>query len=568
MGNRLASILFIIFFCVSILGAQDWQSPIDFPIRLSGTFCELRSNHFHHGIDIKSSRGVSGDKIYAIGDGKVQRLRVQAAGYGLSVYILHPEGYVSVYGHLQKFSPKLDSVVTHFQYELEQSEIDIYCDSLNILIAKGEQIANMGSTGYSFGPHLHFEIRDAKTEITINPFHFGFEISDKIKPKLSQIRLDYLKEDGRKYGETTAQVYIGKSRNYIKGDTIKVGAWRCGLALRTYDLMDKTPNRNGVYRIRVDVDSQEVYRFVGDSVHFSESKAVNIIKDVVSYAEKRERWYLAYNLPGGPLKSYIMLDEDNGWIKPFEKKPQRVDVFIEDFSGNINHTQFIILRNQKMAEPKSRSYNYMLPYGEPNIIRLNGSELRCPEGTFYQDQFLTLEEIDEKTDGVISRTVHMDGNGIPFHRPCTLRLDVTQQDSSKQSKARMIRCNHNSSYHIGGEWVDGSFECPITSFGEYKVMEDNDAPTFVVKRCPSTMANGQQISFTIKDEYESKGYGAEVHCRAEIDGKWIPMRHDAKSNTFAYTLRDLTAGEHTIDITYADAVNNTGHWSKIVKILK
>ncbi len=547
---------------------QSWRSPIDFPIRLSGTFCELRTNHFHHGIDIKSSKGVSGDPIYSIGDATLHRLRVQGAGYGLSVYLKHPEGYVSVYGHLQKFSPKLDSIVRHYQYKKMSYEVDINCDSLSLHILKGELIGNMGSSGYSFGPHLHFEIRDAKTEVTINPLLFNFEIVDNTKPTLSEIRFDYLATDGRKYAEKRIPVLAGKNKSSIKGDTVRIGAWRLGLALRTKDFMHKTPNQNGVYGIQIFIDSIMTYNFRGDSMHFHESRAVNILKDVASYKKAKERWYLAYNLPGSPLKSYALSTKNNGWITPYENKPQRVTVVISDVSGNERKLEFYILRNSEMKEQSMPGHNYFFPYNEPNVIRLNGIELSCADSTFYRDQYILVDVDSDSKLSDQSSTMSLYGDVNPFHRPCTLSFDIPHFDTLMQAKAIGVRCDADTYYNVGGTIADSRFRALISTYGEYSVIADRIAPSLEIVKYSNVMTNGDEIVVKIADQYESKGRGKEVSVNATINGRWICMAHDVKSNRFSYTLRDLSPGPHTLRVEYQDAVGNIDVWEKEFKILK
>ena len=558
------SIVFIGMTLVSLANAigQDWQSPIDHDIRLSGTFCELRSNHFHHGIDIKSSKGVSGDPVYSIGEGYVHRLRVQAAGYGNSIYIKHPEGYVSVYGHLLDLVPSLDSLVKAYQVDQESFELDINCDSLKIKINKGEKIGRMGSTGYSFGPHLHFEIRDAHSEITINPLLFDFKIKDNIPPKLSQIRLDYLTDEGRKYGEQHESVRRSGSKSTISGDTVRVGAWRCGIALRTQDLMNSTPNKNGVYGIDIHVDSQLVYRFRGDSLHFSHSRAVNIMKDVVALKEKRERWYLAYNLPGSPLPGHILYTDELGFIQTFENKARRVQVSIQDIVGNTNNLEFFILRSHSMKEQSFPSYNYKLLFDEPNIIKLGNAELACPENTFYRNQYITLDQVLDKSDNKMSQVISLKGEAIPFHKACTLKIEPRAADSLSMDKAVMLSCSKNNYNLIGGSVVEGKMECLINSFGEYLMYRDVRPPKFEVMKFPSSLRNQQRIQLRIMDEFESKGRAREVQCNAHIDEEWIPMVHDVKTNTFTYQLRDLELGDHQFEITYWDHAGNKKSWQR------
>ncbi len=150
--------------------SQEYHPPLDFKLLLSGTFGELRGNHFHAGIDIKTE-GVEGQKVYSINEGYVSRIKVSSFGYGKAIYINHPDGTTSVYAHLKKFNNKIESYVKKAQYNKENFEIELFPEKQDLQIIKGEVIALSGNTGGSFGAHLHFEVRETSTQKPINPLN-------------------------------------------------------------------------------------------------------------------------------------------------------------------------------------------------------------------------------------------------------------------------------------------------------------------------------------------------------------------------------------------------------------
>ena len=169
--------------------AQKYTPPFDFKMLLSGTFGELRSNHFHSGIDIRT-QGVEGHKVKAIADGYISRIKISTSGFGKAIYITHPQtGHTSVYAHLQKFSQKIDGIVKKEHYKQERFEIDFFPNKDALQIKQGEIIALSGNSGGSGGPHLHFEIRDTKSEHPINPLQFGFDITVNMAPVLENLKI-------------------------------------------------------------------------------------------------------------------------------------------------------------------------------------------------------------------------------------------------------------------------------------------------------------------------------------------------------------------------------------------
>ena len=166
----------------------NFRSPLDIPLYLSGNFSELRSNHFHTGIDIKT-QSVEGKAVYAVEDGYVARIKISTSGYGKAIYIRHPNGYTSVYGHLQKGNPEIEKYIQINQYKKETYTIELFPGKDELLVKKGDMIARSGNSGSSGGPHLHFEIRETRSEEPVNPLLYGFNITDNIRPIIKGIRI-------------------------------------------------------------------------------------------------------------------------------------------------------------------------------------------------------------------------------------------------------------------------------------------------------------------------------------------------------------------------------------------
>ena len=194
MINVYKKLVYILcFFLVKLFYCQkvdeiNFGSPIGIPIALSGNFGELRTNHFHTGLDIKTN-GSQNYRIYAIDSGYVSRINISHWGYGKAIYVDHPSGYTSVYAHLNRFPEKIEKIIRKKQYDLNKQIIEYYLDSSQILVSKGEVIAYSGNSGSSSGPHLHFEIRETQSEHPVNPQKFNFKIIDSKPPIISNIKI-------------------------------------------------------------------------------------------------------------------------------------------------------------------------------------------------------------------------------------------------------------------------------------------------------------------------------------------------------------------------------------------
>jgi len=250
MGKSIFLILF--FFSLLLTGQENYpqdafRSPMDIPIVLAGTFGELRSNHFHSGVDIKTKQR-EGLPIYAIGDGSVTRIKVSHWGYGKALYIAHPNGYTSVYGHLQKFGPEIEEYIKKVQYEKQSYEVEVFPKYGELKVDQGNIVAYGGNTGGSSGPHLHFEIRSSLSEKPTNPLLYGLEVRDATNPTLEKIYAYALSEDAivnQSREPIELQFKKQADGSYLAEKVNATGT--IGFGFIGYDRQDLAANRNGVY---------------------------------------------------------------------------------------------------------------------------------------------------------------------------------------------------------------------------------------------------------------------------------------------------------------------------------
>ena len=200
-----------------------FRSPVSGTIRLSGTFGELRPNHLHAGIDIKARDGKIGQSLYAAADGYVSRIKMQSGGYGKVLYIDHPNGYTTVYAHMHEFDKEVEDYVKMMQKEKESFAVELYPEPNQFVFEKGDKVGKLGMSGRSFGPHLHFEIRDTKTEKPINPLLFGINVSDNIPPRIHQLKI-YNLNDKRETQKTKTIDLLKNGKKYsVRKDTLTIG---------------------------------------------------------------------------------------------------------------------------------------------------------------------------------------------------------------------------------------------------------------------------------------------------------------------------------------------------------
>ena len=345
------SLYFLIFLIASHLSSGQSFTDDDyylFPINpgqqnfLAGTMGELRSSHFHAGLDIKTG-GQIGLPVHVAADGYVYRIKISTGGYGNALYINHPNGTTTVYGHLEKFNPALEAYVIKRQYEEKSFDVDLFPQKDEFKYSKGEIVAYSGNTGSSTGPHLHFEIRDQRQRM-LDPLKFNFpEIKDQMPPFLKSIAFVTMDKNARvngAFGRYEFEVLkvdgVFKSRVplELKGDI--------GMEIYAYDLMDGVWSRNGISETTLLLDDDTVFREVKTNLSFSNQRNILVHINFPEYQASG----LKYN------KLYV----DDGNINDIYTTPSRaihvddsahvITIYMKDSYDNITtfETQINIRR--------------------------------------------------------------------------------------------------------------------------------------------------------------------------------------------------------------------------------
>ena len=366
MNKRLNTILhlllFTILFSFSInqqakgqtknYPTNQFESPIRRQLNLSGNFAELRTNHFHSGIDFRIG-GVEGEKVYSPYQGSVSRIKIQAWGGGKNLYIDHTNGYTTVYMHLKNYSPKIEEYIRKYQYENQTYEFDIEVSKDKLRIEKGELIAYAGSSGSSGGPHLHFEIRDTKSQNIINPQHFGIEVIDSIPPFIESLLISPEGEFSRVEGMPKKQIYeiIGdnqarpKDKKTIKpNDTVQVTN-QISPGLQAYDKSLGSTLKNGVYSYKLLVDDEIFWEFQIDEFSFDKSRYINACIDYELYRNKNQKYLITKKLPNNQFPNFKAVSS-TGIIKLEPNTVKKLEYILQDYK-NKHHFSMCFLRTYR-----------------------------------------------------------------------------------------------------------------------------------------------------------------------------------------------------------------------------
>lgn len=535
----------------------DFVSPVNRQIKLSGTFGELRTNHFHAGLDIKSLNQVSGDAIYAAAGGFISRIKVDDYGYGNALYIEHPNGFTSLYGHLEKFTPEIEAYVKEQQYLLKSFEVDLY-PGHRFPVKQSQHVAYMGSTGYSFGPHLHFEIRHTHGQVPINPLHFGFDIPDNKSPVIQSLIVYEYDELGQLLNSSIYQPKF-QSKGVYEISSIKLSAASVAFGLRTYDSQTETTNPNGVYSIQCKADEEPSFAFAMDEIAFDQTRYLNAHIDYKLKVNENLFSHRCYPLEGNKLPIYYTNDT-KGKFEINREQPRQFTFSVADFNGNISTLNFSVVKSGSISPmaPPAKKFLVMGDPEEVTIINQQGIQVVWPEGSFYEKTPLHIN-ISPKVKGEsMSSYYELTPLDIPVHTYFDISIDGLAVPPHLQDKAFIARCESNGSIvNCGGKWVGNNLTTGVRQMSMYTIMIDTIPPRTTALHFGPKMTGWQRMVFKISDNVRIKDKGRDLIYSAWVDGEWILMELDGKNGLLSHNFDGrILPGDHTITIKVTDDRGN------------
>lgn len=529
--------------------AQELINPLEIPILLSGNFGELRSNHFHSGIDFKT-QGVEGKPVHSVQEGYVSRISVNPWGYGNALYISHPDGTTTVYGHLQRFSSTIAAYVKERQYEQESFSVNLHLTGEEIPVEKNEVIAFSGNTGSSGGPHLHFEVRDTESEEVLDPIsYFKSKITDNKAPRIQGIMLYPVNGEGIINGSTKKKEIKPSSANEIQNITEKIEAWgKIGIAVKSYDYMDNTSNIYGVKEVELTADGQVIYRSDIDRFSFDESRYLNSLIDYEEWAENRSFYMKSFVEPGNRL-SFIE-SKNRGIISIDEERIYMLKYTLTDSFGNSTYLSIQIEgKEQSIPEIDTESGEYFY-WNSSNRFGSKGVRLTIPRGNLYSDFLFRYAVVEDST--ALAATHQLHNKPLALHKNAQLSIRLQHDTLENKRQYGIVRINKGRTSWIGGEYRDGWIDGNIRELGSYSLSQDTKAPV-ITPLNQETWIKNQRFSFRLSDNLS----GISTYW-GEINGQFILFEMNNRSViTYRFDKNRLERGNHTLKLTVTDGCGNT-----------
>lgn len=547
--------LFFILFCAAcsaqVTYPKDYfRSPLDIPMQLSGNFGELRPNHFHAGFDLKTQQR-EGLAVYAVADGYVSRVKISTFGNGKTIYITHPNGYTSVYGHLQKATDSIEKFIKKAHYQDQAFEIERYLKPNELVVKKGQIIGLTGNSGASEGPHLHFEFRDNITENIINPMLFGYNelLKDTKKPIIYNIYvypLDNTSTVNQSKRPLLLNLVLQKDGTYLADKVLADG--QIGFGINTFDYDDVSFNKNGVYKVQTFTNGVPNFGYQFDTYSFDEMRYINALIDYSMYKKTYQRVQKLFMK--SPYKlSIIKSDASNGVINVTPNLMTQYRVEISDFFGNLTSVTVPIAHEvlPVIIQNESVSKYYVKSKKESNFSMENMSVF-FPADTFYEDFNLNF---DVKND-----TLFLHSDIVPAHSNFTIEIEDHKFTESQRDKIFIgsigsKKIGYNRTYRN-----DNIFKTYVKTFGKYALVLDVVPPKISAAKSieGKWLSDKKSIQFTISDDLSGiKSYNGY------LNGKWILFEYDNKTKKITHDFSDgiVAEGLNELKIIVEDNLGNS-----------
>lgn len=536
----------------SFVYSKDYfRWPVDNKPAIVANFGELRSNHWHMGLDVRTDQKVN-MPVYAAADGYIVKITVQPFGYGQAIYIDHPNGLTTVYGHLNKFFPKLDSTVISEQYKRQSWATEINFTKDQFPVRRGQFIAWSGSTGGSQGPHVHFEIRNTTTERCINPYFFNLPIADDVPPVFTKLAL--YNRDVSMYDQNPILFTVKKIRDrYVLKDTlIRTGLSKIGFGIGAYDRVSGSTSSNGIYSGKFFLDEQPLIEFVLDSMDYNETDYVNSHVDYKYRYRGGSYLQLLFKLPGDQGREY-RLKKGNGTIILNDTNVHTVRIEIADMNRNTSQLNFKIRYNGNAGPSVNDTSRKVFSPGNVNIFEDKDFELYLDENCLYDSIHPDFSRLAQPGQNAISSAFRFADASIPVHGEINIRIKPNVNiPAGLTDKIVVKRTDGQGVAYRKAEWQKGWVASKFYDFGSYQAFIDTLPPSFSGPGGVDTidLSPSKRIVYYPNDNIGVKSF------RAELDGQWLMFTND-KGAAWIYNFDERCPyGVHRLKIRIEDIAGN------------
>lgn len=540
--------------------------PLKMANSMSATFGEIRANHFHGGLDLRVG-GKVGEPVYAAAEGYVSRIKVSPWGGGKHIYITHPNGFRTVYMHLDGYAGELEKFVSGYQYKHRAFAFDVDLPKDSIKVEKGQLIGYAGNSGSSGGAHLHYEIRFADNDQPINPLYFGMKYDDAIAPTIVNLKLypaeksTLIDGEPREWSRTSTR-RVGKRHVTVTADSVTVvGRFYAGIY--AFDQTDKDSRKNGVERIEIYVDGDLWAIYSVPTYIYEETRAINAQIDYQQYQKTKEYYVITRQLPGIRYPKVTAV-RDSGYLSFRDNGQHKLEFRVYDYKGNVAKQTLKVrdvsgqqsaVGGQQPADGVQTVVNpkFRIRYSKPKVIDTAGFRLEMKPYTLYADDELVLR-ISQKKAGFYGNvyTVYPRNYNYPPNTAYTIELPMPRGVKVDRSKMLICSVAGKKSSAVETRQEGGVFKADVKYFGAFTLALDTVPPEVA----PSNFRDGatvttKEIRLKMTDDFA----GIDTY-NCYLNGRWVLAEYDPKVAALIVQSKLIKKGTNELKVKVTDAVGN------------
>lgn len=531
-----------------------FRNPLGIPMRLAGNFGELRPNHYHMGFDIKTNAREN-LPVYSAADGYIGRIKIEPYGFGRAIYVVHPNGFTTVYAHLNAFNPSLEKWVKDQQYQQQSWKVFLELTPDLFPVKKGEFLAYSGNTGGSQAPHLHFEVRRTNGDVNVNPFLFGFPVADNTSPVLQRLAVY---DRTRSVYEQSPRVYpvraVSGSRYLPSPSVITVASPLVSFGIGAYDTQTGSPNHNGIFESTLLFDDEPVVGFRMDNISYNDTRDLNAHIDYKTKVQGGAFLQHLSELPGY-INSIYKQKKGDGVVDVSDGAVHQVAIVVKDASGNTSTLNYKVQyklteRGQEQPLTSAKKFYPQMMDGYEN----EECEFYIGERCLYDSVHIRYNKA-ANTNGQVVSSIHTIGAAyIPLRDSMLVRIQPTRPVTDAEKSRTIMQWFAGTKKEIQkvqwqGNWASARFR----DLGNFQLVVDVEPPsvTPVGFTDGSNVSKASRIVFTVTDNFDRI-----KNVRTELDGKWLRFTND-KGRTFVYYFDEkCMSGRHRLKIHAEDEAGN------------
>jgi Peptidase family M23 len=529
-----------------------FRNPLNIPIDLAGNFGELRPNHYHMGFDLKTQHREN-LPVYAAAAGYIAKIKIEPAGFGRAIYINHPNGYTTVYGHLNAFTPALDAYLKAQQYKLASWRVFLDIPPDLFPVKQGDFIAYSGNTGGSQGPHTHFEIRKTNDDINRNPMLFGFSLADNTKPTIS--RLAVYDRRLSVYEQTPQLIPIKKTADGYTTlqPVIIVTTPKISFAIAASDTHAGSTNPNGIFEAIIYDNGKPVVGFQMDKIGYDQTRNLNAHIDYKTRATGGPFLQQLFQLPGYFNSIYKQAAGD-GAIDISDGTVHHIQIDVKDAYNNTSVLQTDVKYHWTFSGNPPRLPGKLFYPLMIDGFETDDCEFYLGEKCLYDSVHIAYKKTASFLSVAVSAVHSIGADYIPLQEAMLVRIKPdTLLDITKRNHVVMqwFAAKKNAVQKV--EWQKDWAAAKWRMMGNFQLLLDEEAPAIIPVgfKDGANLSKARKIVFIIKDNL-----GEFKNFQAELDGKWLRFTND-KGKSFVYIFDEKCArGEHLLKVTVEDEAGN------------